>query len=65
MHDETIFTSCPHCTRAFNLSNPEVRLDPPAVFCVHCGKKFIPDAEDLERAIKYRSGQASSSRKPS
>src|SRR5262245_49780509 len=49
MHDETILTSCPQCTRGFNLSNPEVRLDPPAVLCVHCGKKFLPKAEDLER----------------
>jgi hypothetical protein len=54
MPDDFITTACPHCTRASNLSNPHVRLDPPAVFCVQCGKKFLPDAEDLERAMKFR-----------
>jgi hypothetical protein len=54
MHDDVIFTACPHCTRGSNLSNPEVRLEPPAVYCVHCGKKFLPNAQDLERAMKYR-----------
>jgi len=54
MHHDTIFTSCPHCTRGFNLSNPSVKLDPPAVVCVHCGKRFVPDATDLERAMKFR-----------
>jgi hypothetical protein len=56
VHDETIFTTCERCDRGFNLSNPEVKLEPPSAYCPHCGQKTAVDQTALERAIKYRTG---------
>jgi hypothetical protein len=50
VHDETNFTTYESCSRGFNLSNPEVRLEGPTAFCPHCSQRTMVDAESMAQA---------------
>lgn len=62
MHPETIFTTCERCNRGFNLSNPEVELQPPVAMCPHCGQKTAVDQALLALAQAFRDGLQSGSK---
>jgi hypothetical protein len=51
---DIVYTTCGSCGRAYNLANPEVRLDATGAFCVHCGRRSDIPAEDLDRAREVR-----------